>query len=188
MFLGLDLKGGVHFLLQVDKSNIMTNMIREIEIDVKKHLILNKYRYKSIHQAKEMLIIEFNNQVPAAKIIESIKKEFPELIVNQIKSNNIITLNITPTISSIDNDTKSAFEPEWLKNGFWSYRDAINYKGIYNFNLDNSAVFGIEKEWNEMDYEKNNGQTDAIDRRYAEEVVSQYIDFQSRLTNNLYFI
>ena len=27
MFLGLDLKGGVHFLLQVDKSNIMTNMI-----------------------------------------------------------------------------------------------------------------------------------------------------------------
>ncbi len=108
MFLGLDLKGGVHFLLQVDKSNIMTNMIREIEIDVKKHLILNKYRYKSIHQAKEMLIIEFNSQVPTAKIIESIKKEFPELIVNQIKSNNIITLNITPTISSIDNDTKSA--------------------------------------------------------------------------------
>ena len=37
-----------------------------------------------------------------------------------------------------------------------------------------------------MDYEKNNGQTDAIDRRYAEEIVSQYIDFQSRLTNNLY--
>ena len=28
MFLGLDLKGGVHFLLQVAKENIMTNMIR----------------------------------------------------------------------------------------------------------------------------------------------------------------
>ena len=96
-------------------------------------------------------------------------------------------LNLTSAYNSrTGNDTKSAFEPEWLKNGFWSYRDAINYKGIYNFNLDNSAVFGIEKEWNEMDYEKNNGQPDAIDRRYAEEVVSQYIDFQSRLTNNLY--
>ena len=96
-------------------------------------------------------------------------------------------LNLTSAYNSrTGNDTKSAFEPEWLKNGFWSYRDAINYKGLYNFNLDNSAVFGIEKEWNEMDYEKNNGQPDAIDRRYAEEVVSQYIDFQSRLTNNLY--
>ena len=96
-------------------------------------------------------------------------------------------LNLTSAYNSrTGNDTKSAFEPEWLKNGFWSYRDAINYKGIYNFNLDNRAVFGIEKEWNEMDYEKNNGQPDAIDRRYAEEVVSQYIDFQSRLTNNLY--
>ncbi len=88
--------------------------------------------------------------------------------------------------SRTGNDIKSAFEPEFLKNGFWSYRDAINYKGIYNFNLDNSVVFGVEKEWNEMDYEKYNGQSDAIDRRYAEEIVSQYIDFQSRLTNNLY--
>ena len=37
-----------------------------------------------------------------------------------------------------------------------------------------------------MDYEKYNGRDDAIDRRYGEEVVSQYVDFQSRLTNNLY--
>ena len=33
MFLGLDLKGGVHFLLQVDKENISTNLLREIETD-----------------------------------------------------------------------------------------------------------------------------------------------------------
>ena len=38
MFLGLDLKGGVHFLLQVDKDNIKTNLLREIEDDVKKYL------------------------------------------------------------------------------------------------------------------------------------------------------
>lgn len=37
-----------------------------------------------------------------------------------------------------------------------------------------------------MDYEKYNGRDDAIDRKYAEEVISQYVDFQSRLTNNLY--
>ena len=108
MFLGLDLKGGVHFLLQVDKENIMTNMIREIELDVKKHLIINKYRYNFMHQGKEMLIIEFNNQAPIPKIIESIKQEFPELIINQEKSKDIIALNITPTTSAIDLDMKSA--------------------------------------------------------------------------------
>ena len=61
-------------------------------------------------------------------------------------------LNFTSAYNSrTGNDIKSSFEPEFLKNGFWSYRDAINYKGLYNFNLDSSAVFGIEKEWNEMD-------------------------------------
>ena len=51
MFLGLDLKGGVHFLLQVDHENIITNMLREIQSDVKKILIKNKYRYNLIYQS-----------------------------------------------------------------------------------------------------------------------------------------
>jgi vitamin B12 transporter len=89
-------------------------------------------------------------------------------------------------ISRTGNDIKDAYTNLFQKNGFWSYRDAVNYQGIYNFNLDNSAVFGIEKEWNEMDYEKYNAFYDAIDHKTGEEVVSQYIDFQSRLTNNLY--
>ena len=83
-------------------------MIREVELDVKKHLIINKYRYNFMHQGKEMLIIEFNNQAPIPKIIESIKQEFPELIINQEKSKDIIALNITPTTSAIDLDMKSA--------------------------------------------------------------------------------
>ena len=57
-------------------------------------------------------------------------------------------------ISRTGNDIISAYTNEFAKNGFWSYRNAFNYKGIYNFNLDNSVVFGIEKEWDEMDYEK----------------------------------
>ena len=44
----------------------------------------------------------------------------------------------------------------------------------------------LRKNGMKWTYEKYNGQADAIDRRYAEEVVSQYVDFQSRLTNNLY--
>ena len=37
-----------------------------------------------------------------------------------------------------------------------------------------------------MDYEKKNGFNDSVDFKSGQEVVSQYIDFQSRLTNNLY--
>jgi len=96
-------------------------------------------------------------------------------------------LNLTNAYSSrTGNGIKDSFTNVFQKNGFWSYRTDLNYQGIYNFNLDNSVVFGAEKEWNEMDYEKANGWSSAIDLTKGEEITSNYIDFQSRLTNNLY--
>ena len=60
MFLGLDLKGGVHFLLQVDESNIK-NLLREFESDIKKELIESKIRYKSFERSKDQLRIIFKD-------------------------------------------------------------------------------------------------------------------------------
>ncbi len=89
-------------------------------------------------------------------------------------------------ISRTGDDIQNAYVNIFRETNYWSYRNALNYKGIYNFNLDNSVVFGIEKEWNEMDFEQFNGFAKAIDFKSGQEVVSQYIDYQSRLTNNLY--
>ena len=56
------------------------------------------------------------------------------------------------------------------------------YQGNYNFNLDNSIVFGYEREDDQMGYNK-----DATGRIDANAYVkSQYFDFQSRITNNIY--
>ena len=33
------------------------------------------------------------------------------------------------------------------KSNYFGYRDAFNYLGEYNFNLDNKIVFGIESEF-----------------------------------------
>ena len=108
MFLGLDLKGGVHFLLQVDNDNIMKNIIRETELDIKKHLIINKFRYNFIHQGKEEVMVEFDNQSPVSKAVDSIKKEFPDVIINKEVLDDVTTLNIAPTPTAIDLDIKSA--------------------------------------------------------------------------------
>jgi len=89
-------------------------------------------------------------------------------------------------ISRTGDDITSSLNDLFRETNYWSYRNTLNYRGIYNFNLDNSVVFGIEKEWDEMDYEKKNGFNDSVDFKSGQEVVSQYIDFQSRLTNNLY--
>ncbi len=68
------------------------------------------------------------------------------------------------------------------KDNYKGYRYAFMYSGNYNFNLDNSLVFGLEREDDGIGYNKNmTGMT------YKDSyVTSSFIDYQSRITKNIY--
>ena len=103
MFLGLDLKGGVHFLLQVDESNIKKNLLREFESDIKKELIENKIRYKSFERSKDQLRIIFKDSetLDSAKtLLESNTRDF--IIMPDSNSN----LNILISDEALSRDLK----------------------------------------------------------------------------------
>ena len=69
-----------------------------------------------------------------------------------------------------------------IKDNYYGERYSIAYFGNYNFNLDNSIVFGFEREDDEMGYNK-----DATGTLYEHSYVeSTYFDFQRRFTNNIY--
>ena len=69
-----------------------------------------------------------------------------------------------------------------IKDNYYGGRYTFMYTGNYNFNLDNSLVFGIEREDDQIGYNKNmSGMT------YKDVyITSNYFDFQSRITNNIY--
>ena len=105
MFLGLDLKGGVHFLLQVDESNIKKNLLREFESDIKKELIDNKIRYKSFERSDNQLRIFFQDSeiLNSAKILlESSTRDF----ILSSDSSNI--LNVLISDQALSRDLKSS--------------------------------------------------------------------------------
>ena len=108
MFLGLDLKGGVHFLLQVDHENIITNMLREIQSDVKKILIKNKYRYNLIYQSEDKITVEFDESKPIDEIIVTINENLSNLVINKKTIDDKVNLLISPSKNLIDLDIKSA--------------------------------------------------------------------------------
>ena len=108
MFLGLDLKGGVHFLLQVDHENIITNMLREIQSDVKKILIKNKYRYNLIYQSEDKITVEFDESKPIDEIIVTINENLGNLVINKKTIDDKVNLLISPSKNLIDLDIKSA--------------------------------------------------------------------------------
>ena len=108
MFLGLDLKGGVHFLLQVDHENIIINMLREIQSDVKKILIKNKYRYNLIYQSEDKITVEFDESKPIDEIIVTINENLGNLVINKKTIDDKVNLLISPSKNLIDLDIKSA--------------------------------------------------------------------------------
>ena len=61
-------------------------------------------------------------------------------------------------------------------------RHALMYTGNYNFNLDNSLVFGLEREDDQIGYNKEMTGM----KHSASYVTSSYFDFQSRITQNIY--
>ncbi len=68
------------------------------------------------------------------------------------------------------------------QDNYYGERYALLYQGNYNFDLDNSVVFGLEREDDQMGYNKDS--TGRIDSNAY--VTSKYFDYQSRITKNIY--
>ena len=70
------------------------------------------------------------------------------------------------------------------KTNYFGYRDAFNFLGEYNFNLDNKIVYGIDSEFDASKYPKDYSGGDM--REHDEGIISQYFDLQLRPFEKLY--
>jgi len=68
------------------------------------------------------------------------------------------------------------------QDNYYGDRYALLYSGAYDFNLDNSVVFGFEREDEQLNFNKNMTGSKKKDAH----VTSSYFDYQSRISNNIY--
>ena len=125
MFLGLDLKGGVHFLLQVDEDNILQNLLRESESDLRKLLIANKIRYSGTERS--LTKVEFNFK--DAETLSQAKKVILDNDNNNDyvldDSNDNLSIIITPSTEAIDYDINSS-----VTKNMTILRNRVNELGV----------------------------------------------------------
>ncbi len=75
---------------------------------------------------------------------------------------------------------------------YFGYRDAFNYTGTYNFNLDNRIVYGFDAEFDAARYDgdyapKANGYAQVFfDKSADEHIYSQYFDYQFRPSEKIF--
>lgn len=89
MFLGLDLRGGVHFLMEVDMEAAIAKADEAYMSDMRSQMRENKIRYKTITKNKSGsgILIRFKDENERDSGDELISKNFPDLDVSVPESN-----------------------------------------------------------------------------------------------------
>ncbi len=92
MFLGLDLRGGVHFLMEVDMKAAIAKAEDRYVADLRTLLRENKVRYKTItRQDNGGLLMRYKDEAQRQQAIEVINDEFPELVLTETDTDGIAT-------------------------------------------------------------------------------------------------
>ena len=75
MYLGLDLRGGVHFLLQVDMEAAIAQAHERFVEDARTLLRENKLRYQTVEKKGDAVVIHFQDNQTLGQAAEVIKRE-----------------------------------------------------------------------------------------------------------------
>ncbi|MDR0672298.1 MAG: protein translocase subunit SecD [Zoogloeaceae bacterium] len=79
MYQGLDLRGGVHFLLQVDMPGAKSRRLDSISADLRTLMRDRDMRYTGINREGESILLRFHDAETRTKAQELIGDRFPEL-------------------------------------------------------------------------------------------------------------
>ena len=78
---GLDLRGGVHFLMEVDTESVVTDRMESVQSDVKSKLRAQKIRYKSVKLvSRGVLQASFADEDKRAAAKEELQSQYREFL------------------------------------------------------------------------------------------------------------
>ena len=94
MYLGLDLRGGVHFLLQVDMKAALDKAADRYVGDFRASLRKERISYSGVARDDQSIQIKFTDVKELAKAQKIISNEFPDLTLKESNNTLIATLNL----------------------------------------------------------------------------------------------
>ena len=125
MYLGLDLRGGVHFLLQVDMKAASEQAAESNLNDFRMTLRKERISYIGASRLNEIVKLEFDNQEDREKAKKLIKVNYPDLVVNESSSGKDKALDI-----SMSEMGKKKIQEFALKQNLQTLHNRINELGV----------------------------------------------------------
>ena len=122
MFMGLDLRGGVHFLMQVDTQAVKVQKLNQTLEEIKTTLREEKIRYQSAVMDRESIKINFNSADLLGKSKTVLKSRLETIdIVSESSKEIIIRVKEDYLVESIENA---------LQQNLTTLRNRVNEFGV----------------------------------------------------------
>jgi preprotein translocase subunit SecD len=125
MYLGLDLRGGVHFLMQVDTREAVAKRLQGLEGDLRSTLRDKEIRHTGITRSGEQIEIRFREEPVRAQATELIRNDFRDFALREAGSGSELSLvaTLTPVARTTIQDTA-------LKQNITTLHNRINELGV----------------------------------------------------------
>ena len=95
MYLGLDLRGGVHFLLEVDMDAAVEQAENRYVLDVRAGLRSEKIRYQSVSKKDGFIRVKLKNAEDRLATFDVLNRDFRSLTVKDLEATHELLLKIS---------------------------------------------------------------------------------------------
>ncbi|HVN35947.1 MAG TPA: protein translocase subunit SecD [Casimicrobiaceae bacterium] len=125
MYLGLDLRGGVHFLLQVDMKAALDKAGDRYTTDVRSLLREKKVQYSGVAREGPNVVVRFREDTERLKARNEIEKAFPDLQLRDADAGGELRL-----VSGLKPEAQKRIQDGAVQQNITILRNRVNELGV----------------------------------------------------------
>lgn len=122
---GLDLRGGVHFLLEVDTASAIADRVEQLETDVKRTLREENLRYSDVVVDGAKLTISFAEEMTRDQARDALEEAYREFLFEEGEGADGYFVSLTVTEQTIDE-----IETFAVQQNVQTIRNRVNELGV----------------------------------------------------------
>ncbi len=123
MYLGLDLRGGVHFLLQVDMDAAIDQALERYAGDIRTVLRENRIRYLGVSREGRWILVKFKTLEDLSRAEGVLGKEFRQLVVRADEAGRLLQIRLSEA-------EEREIRQFALKQNLTTLRNRVNELGV----------------------------------------------------------
>jgi len=125
MYLGLDLRGGVHFMLQVDMKAALNKTLEATTGDIRSALREQKIAYSGVSRDGNVLTVKFRDAESRGEGEEEIKLRFPDYTLQNQDESNAFSIR-----ASLKPEAERRIQDSAVQQNLLTLRNRVNELGV----------------------------------------------------------